>query len=305
MAAPDPTTERRPLLRSIALTGLIGVLGIIWGIASGSQMILLDGAYALIGLVVSWLLLLASRLAGSEPGGRYPFGREAVTPLVIGVQGFVLLATLVFAAFEAVATIREGGSTVTAGPALVYSAITTLASVVFWLWLRSVSEDSDLLVAEATAWRIGAMRGLGMMVGFITMAVLVSSSRDEAAAYVDPVMVLVTCVLFLAAPLRMVRTTILELLEGEPDHDIRTPVYAAVDTVARRHGITDPVVRTTKVGPKLYVELEAVVAPEVTVAEQHQVREELHDLLDELPFDLWLNVELLPRPGTSDDRSTN
>jgi cation diffusion facilitator family transporter len=295
MAAPDPTTERRPLLRSIGLTGLIGVLGIIWGVVSGSQMILLDGAYALIGLVVSWLLLLASRLAGSEPGGRYPFGREAITPLVIGVQGFVLLATLAFAAFEAVTTIREGGSVVTAGPAIVYSTITTIASVVFWLWLRSVAGDSDLLIAEATAWRIGAMRGVGMLIGFITMAALVSSSRDEAAAYVDPVMVLITCVLFLAAPLRMVRTTILELLEGEPDPEIRTAVYDAVAAVAERHHIADPVVRTTKVGPKLYVELEAVVSGEVTVAEQHHMREELRDLLDEMPFDLWLNVELLPR----------
>lgn len=305
MAAPDPTTERQPLLRSIGLTGLIGVLGIVWGIVSGSQMILLDGAYALIGLVVSWLLLLASRLAGSEPGGRYPFGREAITPLVIGVQGFVLLATLAFAAFEAVATIREGGSTVTAGPAILYSTITTVASVVFWLWLRSVSGDSDLLVAEATAWRIGAMRGVGMMIGFVTMAVLANSSRAEAAAYVDPVMVLITCVLFLAAPIRMVRTTILELLEGEPEAEIREAVRGAVETVSQRYGIVDPVVRTTKVGPKLYVELEAMVAPDVTVAQQHQVREELNALLDELPFDLWLNVELLPRPATSDAPPTN
>jgi cation diffusion facilitator family transporter len=300
MAAPDPTTERQPLLRSIALTGAIGVLGIIWGIVSGSQMILLDGAYALIGLVVSWLLLMASRLAGAEPGGRYPFGREAITPLVIGVQGFVLLATLTFAAFEAVATIREGGSTVTAGPAIVYSLITTVASVLFWLWLRSVSGNSDLLVAEATAWRIGALRGVGMMIGFITMAFLANSSRSEAAAYVDPVMVLITCCLFLAAPIRMVRTTILELLEGEPEAEIRAAVDGAVETVAQRYGVVDPVVRTTKVGPKLYVELEALVSPDVTVAQQHQVREELNALLDELPFDLWLNVELLPRPATSD-----
>jgi predicted Co/Zn/Cd cation transporter (cation efflux family) len=137
------------------------------------------------------------------------------------------------------------------------------------------------------------------------MAVLVSSSREDAAAYVDPVMVLVTCVLFLAAPLRMVRTTILELLEGEPDAEIRAPVHEAVDAVAERYGIADPVVRTTKVGPKLYVEIEALVEPDVTVAQQHQVREELNALLDELPFDLWLNVELLPRPTPSDAPPTN
>ena len=294
MAAPDPSTERRPLLRSIALTALIGVTGIAWGLASGSQMILLDGAYSLIGLVVSWLLLLASRLAGSEPGGRYPFGRESVTPLVIGVQGFVLLATLAYAAFEAVSTISAGGSHITAGWAILYSALSTVASLVFWWWLRSVSGDSDLLVAEATAWRIGAFRGIGMVIGFATMAVLERSSHAGAAAYVDPAMVLITCVLFLAAPIDMVRTTIVELLEGEPDAEIRAPVLAAVDTVSRRHGLNEPLTRMTKVGPKLYVEVEGVVEPDVTIAVQHQIREDLRAILDDLPFDLWLNVELLP-----------
>ena len=295
MAAPDPSAERRPLIRSIALTGAIGLLGIAWGIASGSQMVLLDGAYALIGLLVSWLLLLASRLAGSEPGGRYPFGRESVTPLVIGVQGFVLLATLVYAAIEAVATIREGGSDVTASWAIAYSVIATVASLGFWWWLRSVSGDSDLLIAEATAWRIGALRGVGMVIGFVAMALLERTSWSGAAVYGDPAMVLATCVLFLPPPLRMVKSTIIELLEGEPTDEIRAPVLDAVEVVTRRHGIDEPLVRTTKVGPKLYVEVEAAVEPHVTVAEQHEVREELRETLDAMPFDIWLNVELYPR----------
>lgn len=294
MAAPDPSAERRPLIRSIALTGAIGLLGIAWGIASGSQMVLLDGAYALIGLLVSWLLLLASRLAGSEPGGRFPFGRESVTPLVIGIQGFVLLATLVYAAFEAVATIREGGSEVTASWAIAYSVIATVASIGFWWWLRSVSGDSDLLIAEATAWRIGALRGVGMIIGFVTMALLDRTSWSGASVYVDPAMVLATFVLFVPPPLRMVKSTILELLEGEPVDEIRSPVLGAVEAVAHRHSIADPVVRTTKVGRKLYVEVEAAVEPHVTISEQHEVRQELRELLDAMPFDIWLNVELYP-----------
>ena len=295
MAAPDPSMERRPLLRSIALTGSIGALGVAWGLVTGSQMILLDGAYSIIGLVVSWLLLLASALAGSEPGGRFPFGRESVTPLVIGVQGFVLLATLAYAAVQSVSTILDGGSEVTAGWAIVYSTIVSVVSLGFWWWLRSVSGDSDLLAAETTGWRVGAFRGVAMVIGFVTMAILARSSWSEAAPYVDPVMVLLTCVLFLRTPIVMVRTTIIELLEGEPDTHIRSSVLASVDIVRRQYGFGEPEVRMTKLGPKLYVEVEVLVEPDVTVEVQYRIREDLRVLLDALPYDLWMNFELLPR----------
>lgn len=109
MAPPDVSVERHSLRWSMVITAMFGVLGVIWGVVSESQMILLDGVYAVLGLAVTWLLLMASGLAQAEPCHRYPSGRESLTPLVIGVQGFVLLATLGYAAFDATLTIREGG----------------------------------------------------------------------------------------------------------------------------------------------------------------------------------------------------
>ena len=102
MAAPDPLVERRVLRVSIAAAALLSAVGVVWGIASGSQMILLDGIHALVGIAVSWLLLRAAGIAAREPTRRHPYGFEAVTPMVIGVQAFVLLGTLAYAASEAV-----------------------------------------------------------------------------------------------------------------------------------------------------------------------------------------------------------
>ena len=42
-------------------------MGVIWGWSVGSQMILLDGIYAFIGVAVSWLLLQASAMAHEAP----------------------------------------------------------------------------------------------------------------------------------------------------------------------------------------------------------------------------------------------
>jgi predicted Co/Zn/Cd cation transporter (cation efflux family) len=281
-------------MRSIMATAVLGGLGIAWGLAVGSQMILLDGIYSIVGIMVSLLLLRASAAAAQGPSSGYPYGREALTPLVIGIQGFVLLGTLTYAAVEAVYTILDGGSDVEAGLALVYGVVTTTASAGVWWRLRRVAGASDLLVSEGAAWRVGTLRSAGMIVGFGLILVLADSSWQGAAAYVDPVMVLLTCVLFLGAPIGMVRLMIAELLEAAPDPELLGAVTSAVDAAGTAHGVDSLTTRVTKVGPKLYVEVEGTVAETVTIADEERVRQMIGTSLEALPYPVWLTIELRP-----------
>lgn len=292
-------TESTALKVSIVSTALLGLLGIGWGLASGSQMILLDGVYGMIGIVTGWLLLLASGMAVSGPTRAFPFGREAVTPLVIGTLGFVLLATLLYAAVEAVFTIREGGTTFAAGWAIVYAAISTAACVAVWLWLRHRAGYSDLLAFEATSWRLTSLEGMGMLIGFTFLWLIQDSSWSGAAPYIDPAMVLITCVLFLPAPAGMIRTMIVELLEGTPNAEVQEPALAVVTAVFDEFRLTDPDIRMTKVGPKLYVEVEGLAHPGMTIEQEHSIRQVLATRFDAFPYDVWLNFEL--RPWSSPD----
>jgi cation diffusion facilitator family transporter len=294
----DP--ERRALFISILATAALSGLGIVWGIAIGSQMILFDGVFGLIGIITSALLLRASWLAGRKPSRHYPYGQQSATPLFIGIQGFALLATLGYAAVEAATIIRLGGSHFSPGVAIPYGAIAAAVSIVLALWLRRTVKHSDLVGAESTAWLIGGLRGVGMIVGFALMLFLDGSSWDSAVPYIDPVMVLLTCVLFIRPPMQMVRSTIHELLEGAPDAAVQAPVLEVIAAVQRQFNIVEPVTRIHKVGSKLYVEVDAFVAPEVTVAQEHEMRTTLERKLRDLPYQIWLNLDLLPKPGSPD-----
>lgn len=294
MAAPSTTHIRRTLRVTITVTVTLGLIGVTWGIIAGSQMILLDGVFALIEVALTGLLLRASTLADQGPTRNFPYGRESATPFVIGIYGFVLAGTLVYAAVEALAATRAGGSDVTAISGIVFGAITGAGSIATWIWLRSTADGSDLLATETAAWRVSAFRGVGMVAGFTIMALLVRTGRDDVARYVDPAMVLITCAVFVPTPLRMIRTTVLELLEGNPADSIRDAVETRVEAVRREFGLEPLTTRVTKVGPKLYVEIEGTIDGQATVDDEHRVRRRLLDALDELTYDIWLNLELLP-----------
>jgi predicted Co/Zn/Cd cation transporter (cation efflux family) len=290
--------ERTAFLRSIAVSAVLGALGIVWGIVVGSQIILLDGAFGAIGIVTSWLLLRASSVARREPDASYPFGRATITPVVIGVQGIVMLVTLAYAAAEALLTILGGGSGATALPGILYSVIVSVACLLVWRWLRSTAGSSELLRAEAVGWQVAGFRGLGMIVGFTILALLARSPLDDLGPYVDPAMVLITCVLFVRAPLAMIRSALGELMETAAPPSISEPVRRVIDELAERYQLQSPVVRLTKVGQRLYLEVECPARPDVTIAQEQEIREHLRRTLGELPYELWLNLEL--RPATSE-----
>ena len=55
--------------------------------------------------------------------------------------------------------------------------------------------------------------------------------------------------------------TLVELLEGAPEPEIQLPVRQAVHRVRMQFGLDEPYLRMTKVGPKLYVEVDFLVIP--------------------------------------------
>lgn len=279
---------------SIAVATAIGVAGIVVGLLAGSQLIVLDGAYAFIGVAVSWLLLLVSRLVGIGPTDRYPYGRDALTPLVVGVQGFVLLGTILYAAIDAVSSLLDGGSTVAVGWALAYALVATVTSLVVWRRLAHAAPGSDLVSAEATAWQVSTYLGAGMIAGFALLAVADSVDWDGIAPYVDPVMVLLASVVLLPAPIAMVRATFVELLEGAPPESVQVPVHEAIAATHEQFGLAPPLVRMSKLGARLYVEVDGRADAATTIECEHEARRDLEQRLDALPFDVWLNYELFP-----------
>jgi predicted Co/Zn/Cd cation transporter (cation efflux family) len=92
----------------------------------------------------------------------------------------------------------------------------------------------------------------------------------------------------------MVRTIVVELLEGAPAPELIESVRTAAELVGAEHGLDRPVLRVGKVGRKLYVEADFVVlAGQWDIADEDRVRRALAAQLRALQFDVWLNVELV------------
>lgn len=293
----DLELERRALRVSLAATGGLASLAVAWGWLAGSQVILLDGAYALIGMALTWVSLAASRVAASAPTPRHPYGREALVPLAIVVQGFALFGTLAYAALEAVRVIAAGGSEVAAGSLLAYGAVSAVACLALWRFLSGADPDSDLLRAEARQWSASAAFSLVVAGGALFTRALHLLGLAGWEPYVDSALVLVGCVLLVPQPVILVRSALAELLEVAPDAAVQRPVLEALTAARQRHGLAEPAVRMTKVGRKLYVDAVFLVeAGRWAVDHEDAVRRDVATALTGLPHEVRLALELTTDP---------
>jgi predicted Co/Zn/Cd cation transporter (cation efflux family) len=288
-------------MQSIWVAVAISIVAIVGGILAGSRIILFDGVYGLIGLWLTWVMLRASRVVDEGPTSRFPYGRESLTPLAIIVQGIAMLGTLLLAALDAIVLILDGGSDVAPLSVVVYGLFSAITSAVFTAHLLRRAGGSELVRVEALQWRAGAVRNGVMVIGATVAILIAGTAAGGIVRFLDPILVLVAVAMLAPIPIRFLRSGINELLEGAPDSEVHQQVHATVASICDRHELRDARVRMTKLGRKLYVDVEIVVPPKSwTIEGQDALRRELLDGLATLDYELWATITLTTDPTLAD-----
>jgi predicted Co/Zn/Cd cation transporter (cation efflux family) len=289
--------ERRGLVVSLVAAAAMGAGAIVWGVLAAAGVLVFDGVFTMAGTALSAGSLLAARVADSPPSKGYPFGRSAAVPVTIAVQGVALATTLVYAAVDAVGTILDGGSDADQSALVAYGIASTLLSVAVVVVLGRVAPGSELVGAEVASWRAGAVLSLLVAVGGGVGLVLEAQGRATATGYVDPVLVLVAVAATAAIPVRLIRTSLHELLEGAPPGDVAARIDEVVAAVRHEHRLPDAVVRSTKLGRRLYVEVDFLVgAGTWSVDAEDEVRRAVTAGLQDLPYEVWVTAEVTTDP---------
>ncbi|MCE3551045.1 cation diffusion facilitator family transporter [Pseudonocardia sp. RS11V-5] len=282
-----PTTrDDRVLAISLWVSAGFAVLALVWGALTGSRLIVFDGLYSFASVGLTLLAVLALRTARRGADERYPWGREAWEPLAVVLKAAAMAGLCVYALVGAVLELIEGPTGIAVRAALLYGVVSTVASVVVTVLLRRMSaHGSDLARAEAAEWAGDTLLSVGVIVGFGVAWALEASGRAAAAAYVDPVMVVLASAAFLPVPARLILRSGREILTMAPPAEVLDRIRAEVRAVEEKHGFAESFVRAGKVGGRLDLEVDFVVdagSTARTVEDLDGVRAELDRRLRDL-----------------------
>lgn len=275
------SSEDRALLLSTWTSAVFAVVAVTWGLVAGSQLIVFDGLYSFASVGLSLMAVLALRTARKGPDERYPWGREVWEPVTVVVKAAALGGLSVYALVAAVGDVLAGGRDVQVGLALGYGVASTSVGVAVTVLLRRRARagSSDLVRAEAAEWAGDTLLSVGVVAGFVVAAVLEQAGRADLARYVDPVMVALVSAAFLPVPGRLMIIAFREVLTMSAPQQVRTSVVALVRTLGHEHGYGEPVVRVSKVGARLDLDVVFLVDARTTVEQCDAVRAVLEQRL--------------------------
>ncbi|PYZ97801.1 cation transporter [Alteribacter lacisalsi] len=287
--------EDRLLFLSVVGALLFSIIGLVWGFAANSRMILFDGVYSLISVALSLMTFMAAQFIKKRDDRRFPYGKLMIEPIVIFIKYGIIALLVLFAAVFAVSDIAAGGRDVTLGSALAYSLLSTAAcfSYVYYIQVKNRQAMTNFVKAEMNQWLMDGYLSLGVFAGFLIALVLNGSRFAYAVPFVDPVLVLIVSVLFLRVPLLYMHQSLKEIIGMAYTDETAGKVKAVVRKTENRYGMKESFTRITKAGSGVYIDIDFVISPTSSAADvrsQDQLREELYLELTALHDEPWLTI---------------
>lgn len=299
----DLRDERGVLRVSIAATLAIAALGIGFGLVSGSYSIIFDGIYSLVDASMSLLSLVVVKLITSSTatGGlprrlreRFSMGFWHLEPMVLGLNGTLLIGVAVYALVNAVGSLLNGGRELEFGWAIGYAAVTLAACAgVAMLEARANRRiGSDFIRLDVKGWIMSAGITAALLIAFCIGLAVQDTGWDWISPYVDPAVLALVCLLIIPVPVSTIRRALADIFLVTP-----VEMKAHIDSVARafvaRHGLLGHRAYVARVGRSKEIELYFIVpadAPARTIGEWDALREEIGAAVGGEGPDRWITV---------------
>lgn len=284
------------MLKLSALGGLFfAVLGIVWGISIKSSMIMFDGLYSLISLCLTVLAMWITEYINKNDFKKFPFGKVVLEPITVALMSIVLILMCSINFIDAFQEILLGGNTVDTDLALGYSLISSIGcGIVYYIMnKKGKSLSSDILSAESNQWLMDTILSVAVLGGFIISLGLQMTQFAYLSKYIDPLMVIITSSIFVKIPIETLVKSFKEIINENTDEEINSNINSIAKSIEDEYNFEDSIVRVSKTGRELRVEIDFVFNEESKLNEldeMDKVREKIANSIEHIKLDKWLNI---------------
>ncbi|MEH0082087.1 cation diffusion facilitator family transporter [Vibrio antiquarius] len=287
--------ENRILTISALLASGFAAGGMVLGLLVGSIVIVFDGVYSLVSLLLTLLSLAASYYISKPSKSVFPFGKAVLEPIVIAIKAAVILVVVSFSLYSAISALMSGGREVDASIATLFGIVNVIGCGYAWWFMakRSRRFSSGLIEAEKKQWQMDTLLSVAVTVGFVAAWVVSLTPFAEYAVYADPMMMVLMGFYFLKVPFDMLVGALRELLMMTPSKELCQVVGNDVLEIEKTSDHQLKLAGITKVGQELRINIDLHVDDDTIALDKlEQTRTQLTKRLSKHRFKLQLHLNV-------------
>jgi cation diffusion facilitator family transporter len=286
--------EQATLKFSIALTVLLGVLGVVSGLTTGSQAIIFDGMYSFVDVVPTVVSLVVVKLIARGSSDRFQYGYWHLEPLVAVLRDSILVVACIYAGIDAVNSLSRGGQDVAYGLAALWAGVLCLVGLAMTLFLnqRAKKLQSPMLKLDARSWLVSTVLSLALLIGFAFATALAGTSLQRWIPYLDAIALLSMALIMLPMPLFGLWRSFRDVLQVAPD-ELDHQVHSVMNGVVKEGGFLEFSSYVAKVGRARFIEIHVLVSPDsrIDTAKIDAIRRDIAKRLNAVWPNFWLTID--------------
>jgi len=289
--------ERYAWLSIAAAVATITLKAFAWWL-TGSVGLLSDALESVVNLAAAVLALSMLRLAASPPDADHPYGFSKAEYFSAGIEGALIVlaaAGIVWAAIPRLITPRSLDMPL-AGIALTVIASAINLAVAMVLLRAGREHHSITLEADGRHLLTDVWTSAGVIVG-------VALVFATGWLHLDPLIAIAVAVHILWTGFGLMRRSVRGLLDPAISSEDQGEIAKLIAEYSRRYGISFHAVRTRQAGARRFVSFHLLVPDAWTVAQAHQLSEEIEARMRSMVPNaaIFTHIEPISDPASYDD----
>jgi cation diffusion facilitator family transporter len=289
--------ERYAWYSAGAALATISLKGLAWHV-TGSVGLLSDALESLINLAAALLALAMLRLAAAPPDEAHPYGRDKAQYFASGIEGALIVFAAASIAWAALPRLVQPQPIALPLLGIALSAAATAINLGVGLLLIAAGRRQHSIALEADGHHL--MTDVWTSVGVVIAVALVAAT---GWLVLDPLVALAVAANIVWTGAKLMRRSFAGLLDAAIPQAELGEVERIFAEYRRRYGIEFHALRTRQAGARRFVSFHLLVPDAWTVAQAHQLSEEIEERIRSLVPNaiLMTHIEPISHPSSYDD----
>jgi cation diffusion facilitator family transporter len=290
--------ERYAWLSIAAALATIALKTLAWWL-TGSVGLLSDALESIVNLAAALLALTMLRVAASPPDEQHPYGFSKAEYFAAGIEGALIVLAAAGILASAIPRLIEPQPLQAPLLGLALSAAASGINLAVGMLLIRVGRKEHSIALEADGHHLmtDVWTSAGVIVG-VALVFLTGWLR------LDPLVALAVAVHIVWTGLRLMRRSWKGLLDAAISAEDTGEVTKLFTEYSRRYGVSFHALRTRQAGARRFISFHLLVPDAWTVAQAHQLSEEIEARMRSMVANaaVFVHIEPISDPASYDDQ---